>query len=131
MKVNNTFFQSNKVYFWIIGICIVLMGLLAIVERYPVGVELYYSRGVYPFIEYFNKFLFGWIPFSVGDLFYITFVIFMIYSVIKIFVCTFRGRWFLGSKYIFRLLSFLFVLYTFFISRQTANFIIIIIMTCE
>lgn len=122
MKVNNTFFQSNKVYFWIIGICIVLMGLLAIVERYPVGVELYYSRGVYPFIEYFNKFLFGWIPFSVGDLFYITFVIFLIYSVIKIFVCTFRGRWFLGSKYIFRLLSFLFVLYTFFYLNWGLNY---------
>jgi hypothetical protein len=33
-------------------------------------VEHYYSEGVYPWIAYTQRLLFGWIPFSVGDLFY-------------------------------------------------------------
>lgn len=34
------------------------------------NVEHYYSEGVYPWIAYSQRLLFGWIPFSVGDLLY-------------------------------------------------------------
>lgn len=37
---------------------------------YPNLVERYYSEGVYPFVSKFLRFLFGWIPFSMGDIFY-------------------------------------------------------------
>ncbi|MDT0622736.1 DUF3810 domain-containing protein [Croceitalea vernalis] len=37
---------------------------------YPDLVEKYYSEGLYPFISKFLRILFGWIPFSIGDLFY-------------------------------------------------------------
>ncbi|MEM7484885.1 MAG: DUF3810 domain-containing protein [Bacteroidota bacterium] len=37
---------------------------------YPELVEAYYSNGVYPVISRFSRILFGWVPFSVGDLFY-------------------------------------------------------------
>jgi hypothetical protein len=34
------------------------------------NVEHYYSEGIYPWIAYTQRLLFGWIPFSVGDLLY-------------------------------------------------------------
>ncbi len=33
-------------------------------------IETYYSNGIYPLISNSFRFLFGWVPFSVGDLFY-------------------------------------------------------------
>lgn len=41
----------------------------------PQWVETYYSEGVYPVISQFLRLLFGWIPFSMGDLFYTLLVI--------------------------------------------------------
>jgi len=38
--------------------------------NHPEFVEAYYSNGIYPVISQFLRMLFGWIPFSVGDLFY-------------------------------------------------------------
>ncbi|GMN09363.1 DUF3810 domain-containing protein [Croceitalea sp. MTPC9] len=37
---------------------------------YPDLVEKYYSEGIYPILSKFLRLLFGWIPFSVGDIFY-------------------------------------------------------------
>lgn len=42
---------------------------------YPELVEQYYSEGVYPTISKFLRFLFGWLPFSVGDIFYTLLII--------------------------------------------------------
>jgi hypothetical protein len=33
-------------------------------------VETYYSQGAYPYISQFFRFLFGWLPFSLGDICY-------------------------------------------------------------
>ncbi|UII75268.1 DUF3810 domain-containing protein [Flagellimonas sp. HMM57] len=38
--------------------------------NYPELVETHYSNGIYPTISRFLRILFGWVPFSVGDLFY-------------------------------------------------------------
>ncbi|SNZ00371.1 DUF3810 domain-containing protein [Flagellimonas pacifica] len=40
------------------------------IGSYPDFVEDYYSNGIYPSISQFLRMLFGWIPFSVGDLLY-------------------------------------------------------------
>lgn len=37
---------------------------------HPDLVEKYYSEGIYPYISRFLRILFGWVPFSVGDVFY-------------------------------------------------------------
>jgi len=44
---------------------------LQILKRFPNFVEKYYSLGLYPIISKVSRFLFGWIPFSVGDVFYL------------------------------------------------------------
>ena len=42
---------------------------------YPNLVEKYYSEGIYPIISRFLRFLFGWIPFSIGDIFYTVLIV--------------------------------------------------------
>lgn len=43
---------------------------LQVLSYFPEFVEKYYSLGVFPFISKIFRYLLGWIPFSVGDVFY-------------------------------------------------------------
>lgn len=55
------------------GIAIALLPQIIVVKwigSYPELVEKYYSEGVYPYISELLRLLFGWIPFSIGDLLY-------------------------------------------------------------
>lgn len=44
--------------------------IIKILARYPEFVEKYYSNGLYPIISKVFRTVFGWIPFSIGDIFY-------------------------------------------------------------
>lgn len=44
--------------------------LLQVLKLYPGFVEKYYSLGFYPILSKTSRYLFGWIPFSIGDIFY-------------------------------------------------------------
>jgi len=44
---------------------------LQILKKFPGFVEKYYSLGFYPILSKVSRYLFGWIPFSVGDVFYV------------------------------------------------------------
>ncbi len=48
---------------------------LQLLKHFPEFVEKYYSLGVYPWISKISRFLFGWVPFSVGDVFYALIII--------------------------------------------------------
>ncbi|MDG2194150.1 MAG: DUF3810 domain-containing protein [Polaribacter sp.] len=39
------------------------------ISNYPSFIERYYSNGIYLYISAFLRIIFGWIPFSIGDLF--------------------------------------------------------------
>ncbi|GAA0873026.1 DUF3810 domain-containing protein [Gangjinia marincola] len=45
-------------------------GIIQGLKTSPQFVEEYYSNGVYPYISMTERFLFGWLPFSFGDLLY-------------------------------------------------------------
>lgn len=58
---------------WKNGVAISLIPqiiLVRILAFYPEWIEEYYSQGVYPQISRFFRVLFGWVPFSVGDVLY-------------------------------------------------------------
>lgn len=57
--------------------------LLQLLKYFPDLVENYYSRGLYPLISKISRYLFGWIPFSLGDLFYLLIAILAIRWIIK------------------------------------------------
>jgi hypothetical protein len=42
---------------------------------YPNSVEKYYSNSIYPIISEFSHLLFGWLPFSIGDILYTILII--------------------------------------------------------
>jgi hypothetical protein len=47
---------------------------------FPAAVEQYYANGVYPYIGSTQRVLFGWIPFSIGDVFYAAITIYLLYK---------------------------------------------------
>ncbi|MFK7832353.1 MAG: DUF3810 domain-containing protein [Winogradskyella sp.] len=49
---------------------LLLFGFISILKAYPQFVEQYYSNGLYVFISKLSRYVFGWVPFSVGDIFY-------------------------------------------------------------
>jgi hypothetical protein len=44
---------------------------LQILKNFPQFIETYYSLGFYPLISTISRYLFGWVPFSIGDVFYL------------------------------------------------------------
>lgn len=44
---------------------------IKILSYFPYFIERYYSHGLYPILAKTERFLFGWLPFSLGDLLYI------------------------------------------------------------
>ncbi len=57
---------------------------IKIFSLYSGAVERYYSTGIYPFIAGLQRLLFGWIPFSIGDIFYGIAIIWIIIQIIKV-----------------------------------------------
>ncbi len=58
--------------------------LIKVVSAFPLAVENYYSTGIYPLISRVQRFLFGWMPFSFGDLLYAIAVIVLLFRLVKL-----------------------------------------------
>lgn len=65
---------------------------------YPEWVEKNYTYGIYPVISKSQRILFGWIPFSIGDWFYIFLIIVVLYKTFQFFKLLFKKR--LTKKYV-------------------------------
>jgi hypothetical protein len=66
--LSRLFHLLMKSWSWVVLIVITI--LIKWVSLYPGWVERNYTYGIYPFISKLQRILFGWIPFSIGDLFY-------------------------------------------------------------
>jgi hypothetical protein len=69
---------------------LILIGLVIVIKIFsffPDAVEKYYATGIYPVIASVQRILFGWLPFSVGDLLYGTVIVWLLY---KLYVTTKR-----------------------------------------
>jgi Protein of unknown function (DUF3810) len=71
---------------------IILTILIKWASWYPGWVEQNYSRGIYPAIAKLQRILFGWIPFSIGDLFYAFIVLIFIYKIGRFFGLLFKRK---------------------------------------
>ena len=67
---------------WII--LIALAAGIKILSLSPDAVEKYYSTGIYPVIARLERLLFGWLPFSVGDIFYTLAAIGLLYGLVSL-----------------------------------------------
>ena len=62
------------------------------ISLYPDWVEKYYTYGIYPVISKVQRILFGWIPFSIGDLFYGFLILVIILKTFQFFKLLFRKK---------------------------------------
>jgi Protein of unknown function (DUF3810) len=69
--------SKNKTV-WIV--LVVLSVTIKIFSLFPAAVEKYYSTGIYPAISQTLRILFGWIPFSIGDILYGAVIIILVYK---------------------------------------------------
>src|SRR5258705_9466233 len=83
-------------------ILIALSVAIKIFSLFPAAVEKYYSTGIYVYISKFQRWLLGWIPFSVGDLMYAAIVIYIIYKLISFFRHLYKKQ--VGKHYLIYLL---------------------------
>jgi Protein of unknown function (DUF3810) len=63
---------------------------IKIFSFFPDAVEKYYSTGIYPVISIFPRLLFGWIPFSVGDILYAAVFLYLVISLVRFTTRAFR-----------------------------------------
>ncbi len=67
----NNFFNKNKTKILVSLALPLQILILQILKHFPEFIEKYYSLGFYPFLSKVSRYIFGWVPFSVGDLFYL------------------------------------------------------------
>jgi hypothetical protein len=80
----------NKRRNWII--LIVISIIIKLFSFFPGAVESVYSTGIYPVIARFLRILFGWIPFSIGDIFYAVVAIYLLHQIILFFKKLFKKQ---------------------------------------
>ncbi len=76
---------------WFIILFIISIGI-KLFSLNKLWVENYYSTGIYPLISEFFRLLFGWIPFSVGDIFYAALFIYLFLKVLKFIRLLFKKQ---------------------------------------
>ncbi|MCX6316113.1 MAG: DUF3810 domain-containing protein [Bacteroidetes bacterium] len=89
------FTRLMKSWSWVLLIIATI--LIKWASWYPGWVEKNYSLGIYPVIARVQRILFGWIPISVGDLFYAFLVLIILFRTVKFFKLLFQRR--LTRKY--------------------------------
>lgn len=72
---------GKRKIWWIIAIVFVIA--IKLFSLNGDAVEKYYTYGIYPVFSIISAFLFGWIPFSIGDIIYISAGIWLLYKIVK------------------------------------------------
>ncbi|MFI5130359.1 MAG: DUF3810 domain-containing protein [Chitinophagales bacterium] len=88
--LSRLFNQLMKSWSWVLLILSAIF--IKWVSLYPDWVEDNYTYGIYPVISKVQRFLFGWIPFSIGDLFYAFLILVVIFRTFRFFKLVFKKR---------------------------------------
>ena len=78
--------ERKKAYKILTIILIMQWAFIQIIAQNSSIIEKYYSNGLYSYVSKFLRIIFGWLPFSIGDIFYIILVIIIvkgIYNILK------------------------------------------------
>lgn len=86
---------------WKWAILIGLALLVRLVSLFPAYVEAYYSSGLYPLTSALQRALTGWLPFSLGDVLYLLFGVWLLRWIFLFFKGEEKGgRWKMVSSFI-------------------------------
>lgn len=72
---------GNRKIWWLIAVILVIS--IKLFSLNGAVVEKYYTYGIYPLFSAVSGLLLGWIPFSVGDILYVTAGIWLVYKIVK------------------------------------------------
>lgn len=78
---------------WIWVLLFILFIIIQLVSRNPGFIENNYTYGFYPAWSYSFRWLFGWIPLSVGDLVYLLLILVLIAKILHIIIALFKKEW--------------------------------------
>ncbi len=67
------------------------IGLVQYLSNYQSFIENYYTNGIYPFLSKSLRFLFGWVPFSIGDVLLLLFFLLLIRFIYVLIKTKFKG----------------------------------------
>ena len=70
--------MKNKTKLFLVCLIPIQIIALQVLKYFPEFIETYYSTGIFPAISEALRFTFGWIPFSVGDIFYLILIILIV-----------------------------------------------------
>lgn len=108
------FSRLMKSWSWVL--LIILTICIKWASWYPGWVEKNYSRGMYPVISKVQRFLFGWLPLSAGDLFYAFLILVILYKTFQFFKALFKKK--VTRKYFVaglqQIIFFILFIYVFF-----------------
>jgi hypothetical protein len=88
--ISRLFSYLMKSWSWVLLILSSI--LIKLASWYPQWVEDNYTYGIYPAISGLQRLLFGWLPLSVGDLFYGFLVLVILYKTFQFFKLLFRKK---------------------------------------
>jgi len=96
---------------WLIPICIIVV--IKILSNQPSFIEKYYALFIYQKVAIFQRTVIGWLPFSIGDLFYSIISLSIVYSVVKLFISIAKRRLHLSQLIPFSLKTIFVLLWVF------------------
>ncbi len=86
-----SFFQKVvKAWSWVALISLAV--LIKVFSFFPSIIERYYTNGIYPVISKVQRILFGWVPFSIGDLLYAFIVLVILLKVFQLGKAIFQKK---------------------------------------
>ncbi|MGZ8516123.1 MAG: DUF3810 domain-containing protein [Chitinophagaceae bacterium] len=88
--LSRLFDRLMKSWSWVLLILLTI--LIKWASWYPRWVEDNYTYGIYPVITRIQRLLFGWLPFSVGDLFYAFLLLVVIFRSFRFFKLLFQKK---------------------------------------
>lgn len=106
--------KSVKILYGIILGNVVLQLAIWLFVQDEARVEALYSRGFYAWYAHLPKWVFGWIPFSMGDLFYVAVVVLFLLWIFRLMRFGFRKQWRAGYRQLLRIVCLALLLYNFF-----------------
>ncbi len=77
--------QKEKIHKTLFILLFVQLFFVFLFSKFPEFIEKYYSNGIYNYISSFFRIIFGWLPFSFGDLIYATLIILIIRFLVLFF----------------------------------------------
>ena len=113
MKIRDKVTKRRWVWVCILMVIIILIKVFSANSHW---VEMFYATKIYTAFSFFLRILFGWLPFSIGDVLYILVIVWFIWKVWRFSAKLFRRRltkkWFVNTAY--RLLIISMMIYIIF-----------------